>query len=281
MKEKIKRLQKNILNAFKKKVPVYCPIYEGNKLKNKIALITGGSSGIGYSIAKSFILNGASVIIIGRNEKKLKKSIEELSINCQKNQFIKYYLMDISDVSNIENIIKKIVDENKIDILVNNAGIGNGDVIGKTKISDFENVIKTNLEGTYFLSQYIFNYMIDNKIEGNILNIYSSSAIRPAVTPYMLSKWSILGLTKGLAKKGIQYNIVVNGIAPGPTATPMLKNSDKDLSLNKLPAKRYVLPEEVANIATILVSDMGRMIVGDTIFITGGAGITTYDDIEY
>lgn len=124
--------------------------------------------------------------------------------------------------------------------------------------------------------------MVENKIKGNILNITSSSSLRPAISPYIISKWGERSLTLGMAKKYLPYGIIVNGLAPGSTLTPMLnKAEDNDLYLDYSPSKRYAAPEEIANLATVLVSKMGRMIVGDTIYATGGAGIITYDDQIY
>ena len=124
--------------------------------------------------------------------------------------------------------------------------------------------------------------MKDNSIQGNILNIASSSSLRPATTPYILSKWGIKGLTIGLAKILIKDGIVVNGLAPGPTATPMLhKDINDDLYIANNPSERFTTPDEIANMAVVLTSSMGRMIVGDTIYMTGGAGILTVDDIKY
>lgn len=283
IKNKLKKILKKIKNLIGIRIPTPYPIYEGTILKDKVALITGGSSGIGYSIAENFINNKASVIITGRNTEKLKKAVQKLENKISKGQFVKYYNLDISDIENIKENLNHILNDIsvKIDILVNNAGISSGEAIGNTKLVDFENVIRTNLEGTYFISQEIFNYMRNNNIRGNILNVASSSSLRPATNAYSLSKWSILGFTKGLAKKAIEYDIVVNGIAPGPTATPMLVDDVKNITLKNSPAGRYTMPEEIANICTILVSNMGRMIIGDTVFITGGSGIITYDDIKY
>ena len=125
--------------------------------------------------------------------------------------------------------------------------------------------------------------MKEKNIKGNILNILSSSSLRPAVNPYTVSKWGLRGLTIGMAKRFINDGIVVNGIAPGPTATPMLisDNKDEDLSLESSPVGRYILPEEIANLAVFMVSDMGRMIIGDIVYMTGGAGTVTVDDIKY
>lgn len=276
MKNKIKKF----LKLFSKKVPVNIPVLHGDLLTNRTALITGGNGGIGFEIAKNFVLNNCNVIITGRNEEQLKKCTEEL--NKLKKGKCKFYVFDISKTEQIETNLDNIIKENKIDILVNNAGVLFGNNIGNTSIKDFEDTIKINLEGTYFITQKIANYMVENKIKGNILNISSSSSVRPAINPYSISKWGMNGLTLGLAKKYIKYGIVVNGIAPGPTATKMLmKNSENGIDNDRSPVGRYIMPEEIANIATVLVSSMGRMIVGDTIYITGGAGLITFDDINY
>lgn len=289
---RLKRIIKKIKSYLKKKFSrveyINNYIYKNQVLVNRVALITGGTSGIGLAIAKTFLINGASVIITGRNQEKLDKSINELKkyIAKENNNFIYGKIMDISNIEGIKNDFNDIIRNisgRKIDILVNNAGVILGDNIGKTEIDKYEKCLKTNLEGPYFLSQVIFNYMKENKIKGNILNVLSSSAMRPAVKPYTLSKWGLKGLTLGMAKKFIKYDIVVNGIAPGPTFTPMLVNNelDNNLYLDSSPVKRYITAEEIANCAMFLVSDMGRMIVGDIIYMTGGAGIITVDDIKY
>lgn len=139
-----------------------------------------------------------------------------------------------------------------------------------------------NLKGTYFLSKLFVKYMKENKIKGNIINIGSSSGNRPATSPYAISKWGIKGLTIGMAKKYIDMGITVNAIAPGPTATRMIRDErDEDISKLQYPMDRLVTPEEVANLAVFLVSDMGRMIVGQTIYMSSGLGIITVDDIDY
>ena len=168
-----------------------------------------------------------------------------------------------------------------IDILVNNAGVL-GASMPNAREEEFDRVIDTNLKGVFFLSQLFGKYMKENKITGNILNVGSSSCLRPAISAYTLSKWGIRGLTLGLAKSLAPYGITVNGIAPGPTATPMLLKDDlNNITNNGNPIGRYALPEEIANMAVILVSPMGQTIVGDMVYMTGGAGVVTNDDIEY
>ncbi len=282
MKKMIKKVMSKTKKKFSVKTPTPYPILEGELLNGRTALITGGGSGIGYSIAESFVKNGANVIICGRNEKKLIGAVDKLKKQAKKQQKVTYLVLDISEVDKIESILNEALSNDKVDILVNNAGLGVGGKIGCTSVSDFEQLMRVNLEGTYFISQYFLNYMKKNKIQGNIFFLASSSSLRPANSPYMVSKWGILGLIKGLAKVGIKNGIVVNGIAPGPTATEMLgKNDASDISLDSSPSGRYIMPEEIANLSTILVSDLGKMVVGDVLFATGGAATITFDDISY
>ena len=123
--------------------------------------------------------------------------------------------------------------------------------------------------------------MKENNIRGNILNIASSSSLRPAISAYTLSKWGVKGLTLGLAKALASEGITVNGLAPGPTATPMLKTDGNNITNNKIPLGRYIMPEEISNMAVFLVSEMGRSIIGDIVYMTGGAGVVTYEDLNY
>ncbi len=195
--------------------------------------------------------------------------------------------MDNRDVAGFESCFENILAELKangigqIDILVNNAGVF-GAFFSHATEEEYDKVMDTNLKGVFFLSQLFGKYMKDNGIKGNILNVASSSSLRPAISAYTVSKWGIRGLTLGLARALIPFGITVNGIAPGPTATPMLiKNATEDISNSRYPTGRYALPEEIANCAVFLVSDMGRMIVGDIIYMTGGIGLFTFEDMNY
>ncbi|WP_303138235.1 SDR family NAD(P)-dependent oxidoreductase [uncultured Eubacterium sp.] len=282
-KEIIKKIFKRLTRQ--KVVPEYIPVVMGELLENRTILITGGIGGIGVELTKACLRNGASVVITSRNEKKLKECLPELNKckNSEKQKIICVEL-DINNVDSMKNIFNKIVKDNSlknIDTLINNAGVAIGGIIGTTKEEEFDKTITTNLKGTYFLSQEFANYLIKENIQGNILNISSVSGIRPAITPYMLSKHSLIGLTEGLAKKLIKYGIVVNGIAPGPTVTDMIGVKGNDLYYQNSPAQRYVDPVEVANLAVYLISKMGKMIVGDTVYISGGCGNLTRDDIMY
>ena len=265
-------------SPIKKSIPT--PIFQGELLKNRVALITGGTSGIGYAIANDFIKNGACVIITGRNISKINNTIKKLreENNCSE---IYGFELDNSKIDKMEDIFNSIISKigkKKIDILVNNAGIINKTSFWNATEEDFDNVININLKGTYFLTKIIAKYMVDNKIEGNILNISSSSSVRPALTSYHLAKWGIRAFTKGLAKELSPKNIVVNSIAPGPTATDMLLNGDDNINRPSSPIRRYATPEEIASLSVILVSDLARMVDGDTLMATGGCGNLTYED---
>lgn len=254
-------------------------------LQERMALITGGTSGIGYSIAKAFLYSGAIVCITSRNEERLKAA-------CMQLKAIQPFFEDrvygiVMDNKRIADFPKKIDDillmsgRKSIDILVNNAGVLGGDISTTTE-DIYDEILDTNLKGVFFLSQTMGRYMRDNHIKGNILNIASSSSLRPATSAYTLTKWGTRGLTLGLAKVLAPYGITVNGIAPGPTATPMLgKDEEGDIAFLTNPLGRYVLPEEIANMAVFLVSDMGRSIVGDIVYMTGGSGVVTFDDVAY
>lgn len=251
-------------------------------LNGRNAIVTGGTSGIGYEIAEAFLDSGASVIITGRNLKRLEKSISKLKEK-DENRKVSSLVLDNTDVKDIEEKIKNVLNEKDIDLLVNNAGIAGGSYsLDNCTKEDYQMVMDTNLRGTIFISRIISENMIRKNIKGNILNICSSSSLRPANTPYVLSKWGLRGYTLGLAKTLIKHGIVVNGLAPGPTATPMLlKQNVKNIALSQNPSGRYALPEEIANMAVVLTSDMGRMVVGDIVYMTGGSGVITFDDVNY
>ena len=239
----------------------------GHILEDKEAIITGGTSGIGYAIAKKIIECGAKVTIVGRNPEKTQKAAEEL--HCQ------YVLMDLTDTRGFIKIISEYIENRRIDILVNSAGVIDTEPwLAKTP-ETFDLVISTNLKAAYFMSQTIANHMIKHKIKGHILNVSSSSSMRPGKGPYQLSKRALNGMTLGFAEKLAPKGITVNGLAPGITLTPMaykfLEDSDNLAYYN--PLRRAETPEEIANLAVFLVSNLGTSIVGDTVMITGGSGI--------
>ena len=277
----INKLKKVVKRKFEVKHPVYIPVLYGELLKGRVALVTGGTRGIGFSIAKSFLNNGATVIITGRNQERINQACLELKGGNEKGE-IYGMVMDNTNVQSMKKTfeeILQIVPQKKIDVFVNNAGVINKTNFEHAEEADFDLVINTDLKGPYFLTQLVADYMRTQVIKGNILNVTSSSALRPTTTSYGLAKWGMRGFTLGLAKELSKYEIVVNGIAPGPTYTEMISD-DGNGNLNRpsSPSGRMTSPEEIGNIATVLVSEMGKMINGDTIYISGGCGNLTLDD---
>ena len=263
--------------------PKISVLSKGELLKGRTALVTGGTSGIGYEIAKEFLKAGCVVVITGRNIKRLENAVSSLKEEIPDCKIFTFQL-DNGDVAQISQSISSILGKyslSQIDILVNNAGINSGPA-GCSYEENFDAIIKTNLKGTFFMAKIFAEYLKSNNIEGNILNIASSSSDRPVTDAYTLSKWGIKGLTKGLARVYSSCGIVVNGIAPGPTATPMLKKDDNDNLVHpKVLTGRLAHPVEIANMAVILVSNMSRMVIGDIVYISGGAGNVYNEDVNY
>lgn len=162
----------------------------------------------------------------------------------------------------------------KISILVNSAGVTQKCSFYDLSEKEYDKIMEINVKGVYFLSRSVSKYMIENGVKGNILNISSSSALKPAFNAYQLSKWAIRGFTVGLAEQLAPYGITVNAIAPGKTFTSMMVvENETNMNCESQPCGRYIDPKEVANLAVFMCSNCGSMIMGDTIYMTGGNGL--------
>lgn len=261
-----------------------CVLGPNELLAGRNALIVGGTKGIGYAMAQAFLAAGAAhVIITGRRAESNAAACAALAENPAYKGRIHSLELDYCNTEAFESIparCEQLLQGGKPDILVNNGGVS-GKKFTKTDTDDWDRVMNTNLRGVYFLSRVMGLYMKENGIQGNILNVASSSAMYPAPSPYYVSKWGIRAITPGLAKIFIPHGIVVNCLVPGPTATDMLHLSKDNLTAPGLPAGKYTTPEEMAALAVVLVSGMGRSIVGDCVNATGGCGITTIDDANH
>lgn len=256
------------LAFWKKVVPVKVPVMDYRGLfDGKTAIVTGGTGGIGLAIAKRLQDAGCSVIILARNEEKLKTASRQ--IGCE------YKVLDISNVEEIKRVVSEIYQEVAPEILVNCAGVMGKGRLGNVEVEDWNRVMNTNVRGTFFMTQEVSRMMIERKIKGHILNLSSSSALRPCYSAYIVSKHLVRDLTQGLAKELIKHGIVVNAIAPGPTATDMIGADENDITNLDVPAGRMATADEIANHALSLLSEMGDMVVGSTLYVTGGSGITT------
>lgn len=202
------------------KANVYVSINQvssGKLLSNRTIVITGGSKGIGYSIAKRVISEGAKVIITGRNEEYLKNVITELGTNAD------YIVYDNNNIDNIETIVTACKKKfGSIHSLVLNAGVSlhEGNFLNVTK-EGFDLQFNTNLKANYFLAQRFLKDKLLEKTEGNLLFISSETAGKSIDIPYGLTKAAINSLVGGLARRVYQKGIRVNAIAPGVTLTDM------------------------------------------------------------
>lgn len=238
-------------------------------LKGKNAVITGAGSGIGKAIAAAMVRSGATVVGLGRNKDKLLNASDEIG-----EKYIPY-VCDVSEVRDLKNRISEIADQfdNKhIDILVNCAGTktGNEEVYFKTTPEDFDTVINTNLKAPFFWCQQIAQHMLEYGISGHIINIISIKGFIGEASPYSVSKWGCTSLTKGLARILGPKGIVVNGIAPGGTKTEMAHLKEDSYLHLATPSMRLADPNEIANIAVFLASDLGSNIIGDVVVCDGG-----------
>lgn len=271
----LKNIIKRVIAFRRRKEIIAIPqlIEDRNLLKNKVAFISGGSGGIGFAIAKTLLECGCKVIIAGTNKKKMFTLISELEESYRAN--IKDFVLNLTDLSNLEQIVSDASALfGKIDIFVSSAGSHTQNVnFWNMTTDEYDRILNLNLKASYFLCQAFGKYMRINNIKGHILIISSSRGSEPAWSPYGISKWGSDGMVKGLAKIMIPYGIVVNGIAPGPTATDLLgvKEGDSIYTTENV-VGRYAMPSEISVYAKLLVSDLGNMVIGDVLHISGGRG---------
>lgn len=239
-------------------------------LNGKVALIAGGSGGIGMAIASSLIDSSAHVILGGTSEAKLLNCSEKLGGG------VSSVLFDLSKPSSIDASVTKTVDRfGNIDIFVCCAGVHTENAGFWTMTpEEYDRVMSINLRGAFFACQSVSRHMVDTgRRGGHILLVNSSRGFEPAWSPYGISKWGLRGLTEGLAQILLPYGIVVNGIAPGSTATGLIGVGEGDsIASTENGLGRMALPSEIAQWARMLVSPAGDMIVGETVLVSGGRG---------
>ena len=246
-------------------------LYPSSQFLGRNVLITGGTSGIGLEIAKEFLDEGAEVIITGRNQEKL-----DVTKQIIKNERLHVLQWDVSDVESIDT---KLLEMNNIihnvDTFVNNAGIYGYDDWNTITPALYDKVMEVNQRGLFFMCQAEGKYLIENKINGKIINIVSIAGVKSGFDPYSVSKWGAMDITKGLAKELVSKGIIVNGIAPGDVVTNIHDGyKGKDVNENAYApehkTKRYTLVEEVASMTKYLASNAANNIVGQVFIIDGG-----------
>ena len=242
-------------------------------LKDKVAIVTGGTRGIGRAIALKLADHGANIVINYRNSDKeaeeLKAILEEKGV---KVLTVKCDISNFEDSKNLMDKCKEVL--GKIDILVNNAGITKDTLIMRMKEEDFDNVIDVNLKGTFNCAKHASAIMLKQRF-GKIINMTSVVGIagNAGQVNYAASKAGVIGLTKSLAKELGSRGITVNAVAPGFINTDMtasLSEKVKEEASKNIPLKRLGDPEDVANLVGFLASDAANYITGQVINVDGG-----------
>jgi NAD(P)-dependent dehydrogenase (short-subunit alcohol dehydrogenase family) len=252
-------------------------------LKNKVAIVTGGHSGIGRGIVEAMSQAGADIVIAGRREELGNEVAKEVaSVNGVRAIFV---TADVTKPEGIEKIVSTTVNTfGKIDILVNNAGITHAEKAEDISYENWRKVMDINLDGLFFLSQAVGKVMIKQKY-GNIINI-SSNSDNLVMTPqtqavYSASKAAVDLVTKSLAYEWAKYNIRVNAIAPGyiksdiwPQGVRADGKKFTEVWLDMIPAGRFGLREEIGAMALYIASDMSPFLTGSVLLIDGGYSLT-------
>ncbi|HNA61951.1 MAG TPA: 3-oxoacyl-ACP reductase FabG [Rhabdochlamydiaceae bacterium] len=245
-------------------------------LKDKIALITGGTAGIGREIALAYAKQGASVVIFGTNEARASEVIQLLEQNRQlpDQKFISK-LIDVASKPETDQAIQDIITTfGRIDILVNNAGITRDGLLMKMTEEDWDRVIAVNLKSVYNTCQALARPMLKAR-SGKIINITSVVGLtgNAGQANYAASKAGMIGFTQSLAKELASRGICVNCIAPGfikTSMTDVLTDAQKEVIMKQVPMGRLGNPEEIANAAVFLASSLSDYVTGQVLTVDGG-----------
>ncbi len=241
----------------------------------KVAIVTGGGSGLGFAISKAFTQNNISTIIVGRDEEKLKAAKAQLGNNCY------YKTCDLSNLPSIPVLVKNILTEfGQVDILVNNAGINMKKVFTEVTDEDFQKIISTNICSVFSISREVVKHMLPRK-SGCIINISSMAAQYglPKVIAYSASKTAIDGMTRAMATELSPDGIRVNAIAPGfiySDMTAKALDSDPERKakvFSRTPMGHMGQPEDIGAAALYLAGDGAKYVTGVVLPVDGGNSI--------
>ena len=244
------------------------------KLRCDKIIVTGGGSGIGAAIAQRLIDAGAQVVVAGRTAEKLQKTAETIA---SENLHILEW-----DIANVNGIPQKLEEAaalmGGLNGLVNAAALGTGVLTGRgyepwdITEDEWDALMDVNCKGTFFMMRDMIDYLLARHEKGNILNIASNAACMDIVGSYGVSKLGLIRLTRALGKKYGSEGIIINGIAPGATFTPMIARYAKHIDdpYPRHAIGRFIRPDEIAELAYYLMSDYGEIICGHTVVADGG-----------
>ncbi len=245
------------------------------RLDKKVAIITGGSAGIGKAATIKFAQEGATVIFWARNAEKGKKLEEELKAQGLN---VEFDAVDTSDLQHVEEAAKRVFDKyGKIDILINNAGITNDSTFKKMTAEKWQSVIDVNLTGVFYVTKAVSPYMLEAGY-GRIINTSSVVALYGnfGQANYVATKAGLIGMTKTLAREFGRKGVTVNAVAPGFIMTDMVAKMPEEVLKGmeaKVPVNRLGQPEEIASAYLFLASDEAAYISGAVLSVDGGITI--------
>ena len=244
-------------------------------LQGKVAVVTGGTRGIGFAIVKKFLENGAKVALLGSRQETVDKALQKIKEEDANAEVVGYW-PNLMDASEVEEVFTKVKDMyGSLDILVNNAGVSARESFYDYKPEEFEKVIDLNLNSVFICAQAAAKIMKEQG-GGVILNTSSMVSLygQPAGVSYPASKFAVNGLTKSLARELGKDQIRVNAVAPGVTRTDMVAALPEDM-VKRMTAPfrlgRVGEPEEVANAFLFLASDMASYVTGEILSVDGAA----------
>lgn len=242
-------------------------------LTDKVALITGGTRGLGRAIAEKLAGEKIKIVVTGINEERAKQAANEIAMTYNVETLgLKH---DVSSEESTKEVVKSVIAMFKrIDILINNAGVTSDGIMMTMKKENWDKVINTNLTGAFNCTKFVSKHMLKQK-SGSIVNIASVVGVIGNVgqANYAASKAGLIGFTKTVARELADRGIVVNAVAPGYISTDMtaaLSDKVTDEMLSKIPMKTFGKPEAVANAVLFLVSNMCKYITGQVINVDGG-----------
>lgn len=242
-------------------------------VQDKVTIITGGTSGIGFAAAKIFIENGAKVTIFGKAQDDLDNALSQLK-ELYPNEEVLGYTPDLTSRDEVMAAVGAVAQKyGRLDVMINNAGISMNTVFSKVEEEEFKNIVDVNLTGVFNGSWAAYQCMKDAQ-KGVIINTASVTGIYGSLSGigYPTTKAGVVGLTHGLGREIIRKNIRVVGVAPGVVNTPMVSGMPPAILegyLKTLPMKRMLEPEEIANVYLFLASDLASAITATTISADG------------
>ena len=239
------------------------------KLQDKVAIITGGASGIGAATAKLFIENGAKVVIVDLNEEKGKAFEEELKINGGQALFIK---ANITSEEDVQNVFSTTVEKfGRVDVLFNNAGIGKVTPTEQLSYAEWRNTVNVDLDGVFLVAQAGIREMLKTG-GGAIINTASMYGWvgSPGSAAYNAAKGGVINLTRSLALEYATRGIRINALCPGFIDTPIIPQEMRETLSQITPMQRLGQPEEMATAVLFLASDDSSFMTGNTLTVDGG-----------